>query len=369
MNLMIIPVILQEELVEKASPEKIMAKHAEIAENISASMKLTMADLLQGDLFVATCYIGAIIAAMGLGWYWIDALKKYANNDYVDVTPLIQQSVIALIVLLLLGGPAYRGSLFSQILISGNTFGNSIAVYAIKAAGAGKSKDIISAKLAEDFIERAASVQMTNCSKIPEAEPRKSCLTSIFEKVEALSQPWMSGEDAVWAGKQKKRIQSQIDTLISFAIPAYGASKYVANSVSNGFGLSQILQTLLLLLGTIFSFISETAKVLAMVIAPLFLAISFFPMFSDAFVNWIKGVINIYLAIIIFYTFVGVVARVTLGTGADNALFAAVTAFLSVVFSLGVLGGGAFSLLGAQGRLASAGSTVAGMAITKFAKK
>lgn len=295
------------------SPADIIDNTREISTTIDNSISVLW-DFLTSPLFIQISNVGAIIAALGVGFYAIKWIKDLAKSEVFFLSDKMTQIVAGFMLAVLLGTPTARGKLLADLLVGYDAVSTNLSNMVLVAARPDPQKDpILSAQVRQAVVDRAIQ-DFQQCEKFPFlAQERSDCAGEGIQRVQKSLSNYRQNE---WAQ------DTELELILMFGSLSPGATgeqvkarlrtagqslKDLVNS-----GLNKALTGFTFVITVAWLLLLRIAKPLLSIVFPLYIGLSYVPS-SKPPVLWAIGMlIDVVLVEIIFKIFLSMIAELAL---------------------------------------------------------
>ena len=204
------------------SPEDIIQNTKDISAEIDNGIAVLW-DFLKSPLFLRISDVGAIIAAIGIGFWVIKWIKDVAKSDEFFVSDKMPQIAFGLLLAVLLGAPTERGKLLSDVLIGFDALSNNLSNIVLVAARPETEKDPIASVQVRQAVVDRANQDAIACQEFPFYSPeRTSCIGEAIERLQTSLDNYKSEE---WAKSLEDKWVRFLAGLTNDSIGQYGQAK------------------------------------------------------------------------------------------------------------------------------------------------
>ncbi|BDM83175.1 hypothetical protein [Acaryochloris marina] len=339
---------------------RILENTLESSATLRTAIDTTWQQTIKGPLFVALGDVGAIIAVVFIGFWFISWVKILVSDDAIVGPHALQELIVPILLLFLLGNPTNRGNLLGETILNSNKVMQNISDYVIVSL----RQDI------KDFNPvHEAAVQMSatriyrratkDCLKYEFGDKnRRACLLDADQKIFDLLYPYRTRD---WYREFREQVKIPVQ-LLSTGIPDIGEIRGQDPREVSHFltGLSDVVSdavtAILFGMGVAFVIAIEHAKLLTALVAPVFLGASILPVPGKPITWWGTTYSGLGLLEILYKTLVGLGSLSILNAGpTDPLIFPLVISLFGIFIAILLAGGGGIALFSGIARMGTAG--------------
>lgn len=296
------------------SPQDILDNTKEVSAAIDKGIAVLW-DFLTSQLFINISEVGAIIAALGAGFYAIKWIKDVAKSEEFFLSDKMPQIVFGMMLAVLLGTPTARGKLLADVLISYDAFSTNLSNIVLVASRPDPKIDPIANVQSKQAIVDRATQDAAKCRKLTQdSQEIEECVKEGIARVEASIAPH-KGQD--WADRTEDELVASFykGTGVKGATQVSRAQNAKQTAGVRRFfedGLNKALIGITFAMAVVWLLLLRVAKPLISIIFPLYLGLSFIPS-SKPPVAWAVGMlIDVVLVEIVFKIFLSMIAQLAL---------------------------------------------------------
>lgn len=296
------------------SPQDILDNTKEVSAAIDKGIAVLW-DFLTSPLFIAVSNVGAIIAALGAGFYAIKWIKEVAKSEEFFLSDKMPQILFGMMLAVLLGTPTARGKLLADLLVGYDAFSTNLSNTVLVAARPDPQSDPIANTLSKQAIVDRAAQDAAKCRKLAQdSQEIEDCVKEGIARVQASIAPHKGQE---WASRTEDRLIADfwIGTGVKGATQVSRAQNAKDTAGVRRFfedGLNKALIGITFALAVVWLLLLRVAKPLISIVFPLYLGLSFIPS-SKPPVIWAIGLlIDVVLVEIVFKIFLSMIAQLAL---------------------------------------------------------
>lgn len=339
------------------SPADIIQNTKDISAEVDTGIAVLW-DFLKSPLFLRVSNVGALVAALGIGFWIIKWIKDVAKSDEFFISDKMPQIAFGLLLAVLLGAPTDRGKLLSDVLVGFDRVSSNLSNTVLVAARSDPEEDpVASVQVRQAVVERATQ-DAKACEEFPLVSPeRTSCIGEAIERLQASLDNY---KDEEWAKSLENRWVRYLAGLTNDSIGQYGQARSTRDvQAAREFlesGLNKALVGITFAFAVVWLLLLRIAKPLISVIFPLYIGLSFIPSSNPPVVKAIGLLMDAVVIEIVFKILLSMVAQLALAMPLELS---------SLVIGL-LLTFGGIPLSVVLGKLMSNGLTGAGLAAIPF---
>lgn len=298
------------------NPQDILNNTKKVTEAIDNGISVLW-DFLTSPLFIRISNVGAIIAALGAGFYAIKWIKEVAKSEEFFLPDKLPQIVFAFLLAVLLGTPTARGKLLADLLVGYDAFSTNLSNTVLVAARPDASKDpIVNVQARQAIVDRATQ-DAAKCRKLTqESQEMEDCVREGVERVKNSIAPHKQNGEK-WAGRTEDQLINKFWTgtgVVGSRVVSQASTAKETAAVRRFFddGLNRALIGFTFGLTVVWLLLLRIGKPLISIVFPLYIGLSFVPS-SKPPVIWAIGLlIDLVLVEIIFKIFLSMIAQLAL---------------------------------------------------------
>ncbi|WP_250126332.1 hypothetical protein [Chroococcidiopsis sp. CCMEE 29] len=329
----------------------ILQSNAEVSKAVSDSLSQTWKTTIEGPLYAEVAAIGAAIAVLCIGLWAANWLRATLDSE---IPPrAFTELVVPILIVMLLGNPANRGTFFGQVTLGLHNGMNGVSNQILEKLSQDFSKDVVDRAGVKVSAQAIAADALKQCAQEKDENTRNACFNNADKKLQDLLSPYQNEK---WAQELYWHLRDQIAAAQG---SGYGNSDFIARLFG---GLStainpittQAAMGLLMIVGAAFVWFVQIAQLLTAILGPLFLGASLLPVPGKPIVLWLTGFLGLGLADLAYKIVVALAAITVLNSGSsDPLIFPLIAGIFGPILALGMASGGGLALFASFSRVGS----------------
>jgi hypothetical protein len=335
-----------------AAASDILLNNADVSKAVFDSFSQTWKTTIEGPLYAEVAAIGAAIGVICIGLWTAHWLRATLDSEIPGRA--FTELVVPVLIVILLGSPANRGTFFGQITLGLHTGMNGVSSQILVKLNQNLANNVISQAGAKNDAQAIAADALKQCAYEKDQETRDTCFNNASKTIHDLLFPHRGEE---WARVLVQELDAQIAAAqgdgyanSDFFVRLFGGLGSAINPVTTTAAMG-----LLMLIGAGFQWFLEITALLTAIIGPLCLGASLLPIPGKPIILWLTSFLGLGLAKLSYNIVVALAAITVLNAGPNSSpmIFPLIAGIFGPILALGMASGGGLALFASFSRVGS----------------